>query len=89
MDESAADRKRLIDLIPPEFHGRARKALARVGGEPMTQPKLEGVETWKDLFAALRAAGYEKAAEFIESWQDEYLPGREDDRLPGPEWPRG
>jgi hypothetical protein len=45
--------------------------------------KIDNVETWNDLYAALRVAGYEKAAEFIESWQDEYLPGKEDEPLPG------
>jgi hypothetical protein len=46
------------------------------------EPRLQGVETWNDLYAALRAAGYEKAAGWIESWQDEYLPGQEDELLP-------
>lgn len=41
-----------------------------------------GVKTWRELYEALRQAGFLQAANFIESWQDEYLPEQEDEPLP-------
>ena len=52
------------------------------GGEDMDEPSITGVSTWRDLYAALRRAGFDQTAYWIEEWQDEYLPGVEDQPLP-------
>lgn len=54
-----------------------------------TSATLQNVNTWRDLYAALRVAGYEQAAVLIESWQNEYIPDAEDESLPRWEGDRG
>lgn len=38
--------------------------------------------TWNDLYELLRRLGFEQAADLIEEWQDEWLPGQKHDALP-------
>lgn len=48
--------------------------------EPMIL-ELPDDPSWQNIADALRRAGYNKAAGWLESWVDEYLPGDEDKPL--------
>lgn len=48
----------------------------------MNKITLPDNPTWQNLTDAIRAAGFDKAAGWIESWVDEYLPEQENEPLP-------